>query len=122
MSSATTDPTTAAPRSGPASRRRRLAVGARVVLAAVALFLALVVGYVRRAAVDSDQFANRSSVALKDESVRTLIATQVTDRVVLRNQADLVAARPLIESILSFRARLTAPIARDVSANPIFCS
>jgi hypothetical protein len=78
-----------------------VAVWALVVLASVALVLALVVGYVRRAAVDSDQFANRATVALKDDSVRSLIAEQVTDQVVLARASELTAARPLIESVVS---------------------
>jgi len=88
----------AAPR---ASRRR--AVGARVlvVLASVLMVLALVAGYARRAIVDSDQFANRATAALRDESVRTVIAERVTDEVVLQRQADLLAARPLIEAAVS---------------------
>ena len=88
----------AAPR---ASRRR--AVGARVlvVLASVLMVLALVAGYARRAIVDSDQFANRATAALRDGSVRTVIAERVTDEVVLKRQADLLAARPLIESAVS---------------------
>jgi hypothetical protein len=83
------------------SGRRRVAVGVLVVLAAFAMVLALVVGYVRRAAVDSDQFANRATVALRDDSVRSLIAEQVTDQLVLRKASDLIAARPLIESVVS---------------------
>ena len=65
------------------------------------MVLALMAGYVRRAAVDSDQFANRATVAMSDESVRSLIAERVTDQVVLEKKADLVAARPLIQSVVS---------------------
>jgi hypothetical protein len=72
-----------------------------VALASVALVLALVVGYVRRAVVDSDQFANRATVALKDDGVRSLIAEQVTDQVVLARASDLTAVRPLVESVVS---------------------
>src|SRR4051794_9599368 len=80
---------------------RRVAVRTLVVLASVTLVLALVAGYVRHAAVNSDQFANRATAALRDDSVRTLVARQVTDRVVLANAQDLLAARPLIESVVS---------------------
>jgi hypothetical protein len=83
------------------TRGRRVAVGALLVLASVALVLALLVGYVRRAADDSDQFANRAAAALHDDSVRSLIATRVTDDLVLAKASDLVAARPLIESVVS---------------------
>lgn len=80
---------------------RGVAVWALLILASLAVVAALVVGYVQRAALDSDQFANRATVGLRDSSVRALIAERVTDEVVLANQSDLVAARPLIESIVS---------------------
>jgi hypothetical protein len=82
-----------------ATRRRLAAV--LVVLASVAGVLALVAGYTRRAVVDSDQFANRATVALQDESVRTLIAERVTDQVVLKHRSELTAARPIIQSVAS---------------------
>jgi hypothetical protein len=72
-----------------------------VVLASIAIVLAVVVGYVERAAVDSDQFANRATVALRDDSVNALIAEKITDGVVLKNEEDLLAARPIIESVAS---------------------
>jgi hypothetical protein len=86
---------------GTSGRGRDVAVWALVVVACVAVVLALIFGYVRRAAVDSDQFANRATVALSNDSVRTLIAERVTDQIVLKKQADLIAARPLIESVVS---------------------
>jgi hypothetical protein len=76
-------------------------VWALVVAGSVAIVLALAVGYVRRAAVDSDQFANRATVALRDSSVRSRIAERVTDQLVLKKRADLIAARPLIQSVVS---------------------
>jgi hypothetical protein len=60
--------------------------------------LALLVGYVRYTAIDSNQFADRATSALRNDDVKSLIATEVTDQIVLRNQADLLAARPLIQS------------------------
>jgi hypothetical protein len=80
---------------------RQLATRLLVVLASLAIVLALVAAYARHAAVNSDQFANRATVALRDESVRSLIAQKLTDEVVLKNQADLIAARPIIESVAS---------------------
>ncbi|MBN1530159.1 MAG: hypothetical protein JW895_13955 [Thermoleophilaceae bacterium] len=77
----------------------RLASRALVVLATCLLVLALVAGYVERAAFDSDQFANRATEALRDGSVRSLIATRITDEVVLAQEEDLLAARPIIESV-----------------------
>src|SRR3954447_8439106 len=63
--------------------------------------LALVAGYARQSVVNSDQFANRATEALRDDSVQSLIGEKITDEVVLKQNADLVAARPLIESIAS---------------------
>jgi len=79
------------------------AIGARVLvgLASLAIALAMVAAYARQAAVNSDQFANRATAALRDDSVRSLIAEKITDEVVLKNKADLLAARPLIESVAS---------------------
>ena len=80
---------------------RRIAANVLVVLASVVMVAALVAGYGWRAAVDSDQFANRATAALRDDSVRTVIAERITDDVVLAREADLIAARPLIESVAS---------------------
>lgn len=72
-----------------------------VVAASATVVLALVAGYAQRAVVDSDQFANRATAALGDESVRGLVAERVTDDIVLERQADLVTARPIIQSVVS---------------------
>jgi hypothetical protein len=71
-----------------------------VIAACTVTLLALVAGYARRAAVNSDQFANRAMAALRDDNVRSLVAARITDQVVLKN-ADLIAARPIIESAAS---------------------
>ena len=52
-----------------------------------------------RAVAGSDQFANRATAALQSDAVRSLVAQRVTDDIVLERQADLLAARPLIESV-----------------------
>ena len=77
--------------------------GARVLAGAASLLLvlALVAGYAKVAAFDSEQFSNRATSALRDDSVRTLVAERITDDVVLEKQADLIAARPIIESVAS---------------------
>jgi hypothetical protein len=72
-----------------------------VALASLVAALALVGGYARQTVVNSDQFANRASEALRDDSVKSLIAEKITDEVILKKKADLVAARPLIESVAS---------------------
>jgi hypothetical protein len=74
-------------------RWRRIAARLLVVLASVAVVLALVSAYARQTVVTSDQFANRATDALRDDSVKSLIAERITDDVVLKNQEDLIAAR-----------------------------
>jgi hypothetical protein len=80
-------------------RVRQIATRALIVGASLCIVLALVAGYVRRTVVDSEQFANRATVALHDETVSSLVVERITDDVVLKNESDLLAARPLIESI-----------------------
>jgi hypothetical protein len=80
-------------------RWRRFAARALVVLASLAIMLALVAAYAREVTVNSDQFANRATEALRDDSVSSLVAQKITDEVVLKNEGDLLAARPLIESV-----------------------
>jgi hypothetical protein len=82
-------------------RWRWIAARTLVVLASLVAALALVAGYARQTVVDSDQFANRATEALRDDSVNSLIAEKITDEVVLEKSPDLVAARPLIESVAS---------------------
>jgi hypothetical protein len=80
-------------------RSRRLLARGLVIAASLVMLLTLVAGYARHALVDSDQFANRATDALRADSVKTLIAERITDEVVLRNRSDLIAARPIIESV-----------------------
>jgi hypothetical protein len=80
---------------------RQRTARALMVAASITALLALVAGYARVAVIDSDQFANRATAALEDDSVKSLVAERVTDGVVLRQEADLLAARPIIESAVS---------------------
>jgi hypothetical protein len=84
---------------GPDARRSLATV--LVVLTSALLAAATVAGYAQRALFDSDQFADRASSTLADSSVRSLVADRVTDEVVLRHQADLLSARPIIASAIS---------------------
>ena len=69
-----------------------------MVAASIAMLAALVGAYARHALIDSDQFANRASAALRDDSVRTLVAERITDQVA-GTDSNLIAARPIIESV-----------------------
>jgi hypothetical protein len=83
------------------AHRRNLLARALAVLAALALVLAVAASYVRSTVVDSDQFADRATVALHSPSIRSLITDTVTDDLVLHKAPNLVAAKPLIEGVVS---------------------
>src|SRR5882757_5633300 len=72
-----------------------------VVLASVLLVATTLAFYGRLALFDSDGFANRAAASLQDPEVRAVIGGRVTDRLVLSNEPDLIAARPLISSAVS---------------------
>ena len=78
-------------------------VTARILVAAtgVLLVIAMLAGYASRVLGDSDRFADRAASALQHPDVRAVIADRVTDDVVLRANADLIAARPIIASAVS---------------------
>ena len=84
---------------------RQLLARTLVVLASVSIVLALVVGYVRRAAVDSDQFANRATAALRTTACARSSRRGSPTRSSSRTRSDLLAARPIIESVASSRRR-----------------
>jgi hypothetical protein len=67
--------------------------------AVVLLLPTVLAGYAQRTLLDSEQFANRAAAALQQESVRSRIAQEVTDDVVLANAGDLITARPIIEQV-----------------------
>jgi hypothetical protein len=79
----------------------RPGAGALVVLASVLLVGATLAAYARLAIFDSEQFADRSAAALQDPGVRAWVGERVTDQLVLRNDQDLIAVRPLIASGVS---------------------
>src|SRR4051794_13103967 len=84
---------------GPDARRSLAAT--LVVLTAVLLTLATLAGYAWRAFFDAHQFADRAAATLADPGVRTLVGDRVTDDVILRHQADLLSARPIIASAVA---------------------
>jgi hypothetical protein len=70
-------------------------------LAALFSSAALLTAYVDDAIFDSDEFAERASAALENESVRAEVARRVTDDLVLESNADLVGFRSLIEEAVA---------------------
>ncbi len=79
---------------------RRIAAPVLGILAALTLLGAVVAGYANNAFFNSDEFADRATAALDDEAVRAEVATRVTDDIVLNAQADLIGARPVIQSVV----------------------
>jgi hypothetical protein len=79
---------------------RRTAAGLLAALTALVLLVAVVAGYANDAFFDSQEFSERATAALDDDAVRSEIATRVTDDIVLSADRDLVAFRPLIESVV----------------------
>jgi hypothetical protein len=86
---------------GPRRRARDVAAAACLAAAIVALLPTVLAGYAERALFDSEQFANRATAAVRDPDVRSRVATEVTDGLVLANASDLVTARPIIEGVVS---------------------
>lgn len=80
-----------------AERRRTLLGRLLVVIISLLAGLALVTAYVQHVAGDAEQLADRATVALQEDGVRSLVAERVTDEVILAQEADLLAARPVIQ-------------------------
>ena len=77
---------------------RAVSVRVLLVVTAILLVAATVTSYAWLALFDADRFVDRATAALQDPSVRTVIADRVTDDLVLRQEPDLLAARPLVAS------------------------
>jgi hypothetical protein len=71
-----------------------------VVVGAVLLFGGAVTLYAREEVIDRDAFADRAVAALDDEGVRHLVSREIGVNLVDRGSTDLVAARPLLESVV----------------------
>src|SRR5919107_1205884 len=71
-----------------------------VVVGAVLLLAGTVTFYVREEVIDQKAFADRAVAALEDDGVRNLVAREIVVNVVDRGSTDLVAARPLLESVV----------------------
>src|SRR4051812_20680063 len=80
--------------------RNRASIALAVVGAVLAVIGVLLL-YVRVELVDEDAFADHTVTALKDDRVRELAATEIVVQLVERGSPDLVAARPLLEQVVS---------------------
>lgn len=71
-----------------------------VVVGAVLLVAGAVAFYARGQIVDRQAFADRAVAALEDDEVRRVVGREIVTYAVEHGSADLVAARPLLESVV----------------------
>lgn len=71
-----------------------------VVLGAVLLLVGSVTWYARTQIVDEDAFADRAVAALEDDQVRRVVSREIVVNLIDRGSSELVAARPLLESVV----------------------
>jgi hypothetical protein len=86
---------------GSTSRTTRAVISVvLIVLAAVLLFAGTIAFYVRSEIVAKESFADRSVAALNDDGLRKVVSRELVVHLIDRGSTDLVAARPLIESVV----------------------
>ena len=103
---------------------RGLASAILIVLGAVLLFAGTLTFYAREQVIDREAFADRALEALDDDGLRHLVSREIVVNAIERGSTDLVAARPLIESVVDTVSQ-TGPFRRvfrtaALEANRIF--
>jgi hypothetical protein len=81
-------------------RARRIAGVALAILGGVVLVLGAVAYYARAEVLDPEAFADRATSALEDDGVRDFVAQQLVVGVIERSSPDVLAARPLLETLV----------------------
>ena len=109
---------------GTADRTRGIVSVVLVVLGAVLLFAGTIAFYAREEIVDQQEFADRAVEALEDDGVRLVVGREIVVNAIERGSTDLVAARPLLESVVGAVLQ-TEPFRRifraaAVQANRVF--
>ena len=84
----------------PSKSRGRMSA-ALVAVTAVLLVATALTGYVRSELVDERAFATRTASALDDQEVRRLLATRMVNGLAASTSSDLLAARPLLVSVVT---------------------
>jgi hypothetical protein len=87
------------PSSGSAGYRPLISV-VLIVLGAVLLFVGTIAFYARTEVIDRDAFADRALVALEDDGLRKVVRREIVVNLIDRGSTKLVAARPLLESVV----------------------
>ena len=73
---------------------------ALTIVGAVLLLAGAVLLYARTQVIDQESFADKAESALENDEVRKLVSREIVVNVVDRGSTDLVAARPVIESVV----------------------
>ncbi len=81
------------------ARRNSLSVGLAVG-AGLALLIGAILLYARVEVIDEDAFADNAVEALQDDATRDVIATELVIGLVENGSPNLVAARPLVQSVV----------------------
>jgi hypothetical protein len=81
-------------------RTRGVAAVLLVVLGGVLLFAGTIAFYAREQVIDREAFADRALEALDDDGLRHVVSREIVVNAIERGSADLVAARPLLESVV----------------------
>jgi hypothetical protein len=71
-----------------------------IVLGAVLLFVGSIAYYARTEVIDQESFADRALVALEDDGLRKVVRREIVVNLIDRGSSDLIAARPLLESVV----------------------
>lgn len=81
-------------------RTRGVASVALVILGAALLLAGGVTYYLRTQILEPDAFADRAQAALEDDQVRKVVGREIVVNLIDRGSTDLVAARPLLETVV----------------------
>jgi hypothetical protein len=81
-------------------RTRGVAAVVLIVLGGVLLFAGTIAFYAREEIIDREAFADRALVALDDDGLRRVVGREIVVNAIERGSTDLVAARPLLESVV----------------------
>ena len=70
------------------------------VLAGILVLLGTMLLYTREEIIDQEAFADNAAEALQDDSVRQVVATELVVGLIEQGSPDLIAGRPLLESVV----------------------
>ncbi len=82
-------------------RTRAIASVVLIVIGGVLLLVGVLALYLRDEVIDQEAFANRAVEAVADDQVRTVVTRELVVNLIDRGSSDLIAARPLIESVVN---------------------